>query len=170
MPIPCLIEVKYGAWLGSLILAYYRFLKQVFKEWCLISSPGIILFYLTQMRAAPLVRALAGCYKGNVSFSFDSNGRSGDGALRERRASDRPFDPSTGLGQPSRQPFEPPQDRPVGLPQAVRTLSATIFPVCPEEALLCAPSQRASGIRTNTPWSEKDEANRGASAILINRD
>jgi hypothetical protein len=53
-----------------------RFLKQVFKEWCLISSPGIILFYLALMRAAPLVRALAGCYGGNVSFSFDSNGRS----------------------------------------------------------------------------------------------
>ena len=36
----------------------------------------------------------------------------GGGALREGRASGRPFDPSTGLGQPSRQP--------VGLPQAER--------------------------------------------------
>src|SRR3989304_5612316 len=36
----------------------------------------------------------------------------GDGVLREERASDRPFDPSTGLGQPTRQP--------VGLPQAER--------------------------------------------------
>jgi len=53
-----------------------RFLKQVFEDWCLISSPGIVLFYLALMRAAPLVRALTGYYGGNVFFSFDSNGRS----------------------------------------------------------------------------------------------
>jgi hypothetical protein len=76
MPFPCFTEVKYGDWVASLILVYMRFLKQVLKGWDLISSLGIILFYLAQMRAAPQVRALAGCYGRNVSFSFDSNGRS----------------------------------------------------------------------------------------------
>jgi hypothetical protein len=32
MPIPCFTEVKYGAWLASLILAYRRFLKQEIKK------------------------------------------------------------------------------------------------------------------------------------------
>jgi hypothetical protein len=116
MSIPCFTEVKYGAWVASLILAYRRFLKQVFKKWCLISSPGIILFYLAQMRAAPLVRALAGCDRRNVSFSFDSNGRSvwvmallGKGApplTLLRRAQDRPFDWAQD------RPFDWAQDRP----------------------------------------------------------
>jgi hypothetical protein len=32
MPIPCFTEVKYGAWLASLILAYHRFLKQEIEK------------------------------------------------------------------------------------------------------------------------------------------
>jgi hypothetical protein len=32
MAIPCFTEVKYGAWLASLILAYRRFLKQEIKK------------------------------------------------------------------------------------------------------------------------------------------